>query len=494
MREREFLQQRYQAILASLGVILICAGALTLVPLALLLAYPQESGLAPAFLIPAAAQCFLGAVLWKYGYRREISLSLQEGGIVVTLSWFLVILFSAYPFMQVEGLDFSAAIFESASGWTSTGITVVDVGTAYRLTLFWRSFLQYVGGAGLAIIMLSALVGVTGVGISSAEGRSDQLLPQVHQSARLVLVMYITYAICGTLAYIFAGMPWFDAINHSLTAIATGGFSSITENFSAWNSLVIEWITIALMLLGNLSFVTAWFLFRGQFRQVFRNPEVRLLMVMLPLVIALLTVFTFLPVYGSVGPSLRHACFESVAVLTTTGLSTVSFDAWNSFGFVTMILLMIIGGGTCSTAGGIKQVRFYMVLKLIVWEIRRMCMPSKAILECSIWGTNRPVYIDDAMAKRCLLFVFLYLLTILIGTFILCACGLPFDRSLFEVASSITSMGFTSGITSAQMPLAAIWTEIVAMVLGRLELFVIFTTFIKIWHDLARMFHRTSYR
>ncbi|MDD3468416.1 MAG: TrkH family potassium uptake protein [Thermoguttaceae bacterium] len=474
--------------MASLGVILIFAGTLALVPLVLLLAYPQELRLATGFLIPATAQCGIGVALWKYGYRREISLSLQEGGIVVTLSWFTVVLFSAYPFMQAEGLNFSAAMFESASGWTSTGMTVVDVGTAYRLTLFWRSFLQYVGGAGLAIIMLSALVGVTGVGISSAEGRSDQLLPQVHQSARLVLVIYLVYAICGTLAYILAGMPWFDAINHSLTAVATGGFSSITNNFSAWHSLTIEWITIALMLLGNLSFVTAWFLFRGQFRQVFRNPEVRLLLVMLPLVIALLTIFTFRPVYGSIGSALRHACFESVAVLTTTGLSTVSFDSWNSFGFVTMLLLMIIGGGTCSTAGGIKQVRFYMILKLIVWEIRRMCLPQKTVLECSIWGTNRPVYIDDAMAKHCLLFVFLYLLTILIGTFILCACGLPFDRSLFEVTSSITSMGFTSGITSAQMPLAAIWTEIIAMILGRLELFVIFATFIKIWHDLGRMF------
>ena len=429
----------------------------------------------------------LGFLLRKLG-RTDISLTTQEGGIVVTLSWLCVVLFSAIPFMMVDQNGLTSAIFESASGWTTTGITVMDVAHMPHVMIFWRSFLQYLGGAGLAIIMLSALVGVVGVGITSAEGRRDQVLPQVHQSARLVLIMYVGYAVVGTLTYILAGMPWFDAINHAFTAVATGGFSSIPSDFSYWNSLLIEWITIVLMLLGNLSFVTAWALFRGKFRVVFRNAEVRLVLVLLPVAIGLLTYFTFLPVYSNFGTSLRHACFEATSVLTTTGLSTVPFETWNSFGIAMMMGLMLIGGGTCSTAGGIRQMRFVMILRLISREFRQLTGPKRAIVECVVSDGVRPFYVDDSAARHCLLFVLLYLCTVFCGSLILCTTGVSFEKSLFEISSAITSMGFTSGVTTLESPPIVLWTEIAAMLLGRLEIIVIFASFIRIRRDVPRMF------
>jgi trk system potassium uptake protein TrkH len=225
VREARYLTQRYAAVTAAVGRILVLAGAVILTPLLALLWFPAESTDAMAFVAPAACLGLLGAALWS-GFRRAAgrSITVQEGGVVVVVSWLVVMLFSAWPFCSVADLPFSAAFFESVSGWTTTGLSVVDVTQASRMLLLYRSVLQLAGGAGLAIIMMSAIVGPTGVGIPSAEGRSDQLVPQVRQSSRLVLKIYLCYAGLGYVAYVAAGMTPFDAVNHAFAAVSTGAF------------------------------------------------------------------------------------------------------------------------------------------------------------------------------------------------------------------------------------------------------------------------------
>ena len=231
MREKEYLKQRYAAILSSVGIIFLLSSAVMLTPLLVLLAYPEEATHALAFIFPAGCLALLGVALWRlFRFASNITLSIQEGGVIVLTSWVVVILFSTWPFASVSGLPFSMALFESVSGWTTTGLSVVDVTTTAQMILFWRSVIQLAGGAGLAIIMMSAIVGPTGVGISSAEGRSDQLVPNVRQSARLVLIIYSCYAVAGTLAYWMAGMSAFDAVNHAFAAVSTGGFSTRVES------------------------------------------------------------------------------------------------------------------------------------------------------------------------------------------------------------------------------------------------------------------------
>ena len=171
--------------------------------------------------------------------------------------------------------------------------------------------MQLAGGAGLAIIMMSAIVGPTGVGISSAEGRSDQLVPQVRQSARLVLMIYIGYAAAGTLAYWLAGMSLFDAVNHSFAAVSTGGFGTKPESIGHWDSPAVEAVSLPLMVLGNLSFVTAWLLWRGKFRFVARNGEVRLMAVIIPLAASAVFLFTCVEIYPHIGKSIRVARFRN---------------------------------------------------------------------------------------------------------------------------------------------------------------------------------------
>ena len=179
MREKEYLKQRYAAILSSVGMILLLAGGWMLAPLLVLFAYPEEATNALAFAGPAGCLCLVGLLLRKiFHLASNVTLSIQEGGVIVLISWVVVILFSAWPFMAVLRLPFSRAVFESVSGWTTTGLSVVDVTKVGPMILFWRSAMQLAGGAGLAIIMMSAIVGPTGVGVSTAEGRSDQLVPQ----------------------------------------------------------------------------------------------------------------------------------------------------------------------------------------------------------------------------------------------------------------------------------------------------------------------------
>jgi trk system potassium uptake protein TrkH len=495
VREKEYLSQRYAAILSSVGMILILSGGLMFTPLLCLVTYPEETAHALAFVLPAGCLSLLGIGLWRlFRCTPNVTLSVQEGGIIVLLSWIVVILFSAWPFISVLGLSFSRALFESVSGWTTTGLSVVDVKSAGALILFWRSVMQLAGGAGLAIIMMSAIMGPTGIGISSAEGRSDQLVPHVRQSARLVLFIYACYAAAGTLAYWTAGMSLFDAVNHAFAAVSTGGFSTRVESIGYWDSVAVEAVTLPLMLLGNLSFVTAWFLWRGKIRFVARNGEARLLAVIIPLSAAAMFLLTCQTLYPRLGKSMRVAVFETVTAITTTGFSTVGYRDWNAFGVFLLIVLMLIGGGTCSTAGGIKQFRVYLLWKLLLWDIRRSLMPRTAVLERPIWEGNRRVFVDDARVRQVVVFIFLYLVTYALGVMILCACGYSLGDSFFEFASAVGTVGLSVGVTSPQMSDAALWAEIFAMFLGRLEFIVVIVSLLKLGKDGRLMLTRSLRR
>jgi trk/ktr system potassium uptake protein len=484
LREKEYLKQHYAAILSSVGMILLLSGAVMLTPLFILITNPEEVAFASAFIIPAGGLGLLGITLQRvFRSASNISLSIQEGGIIVLLSWIVVILFSAWPFVPVLGLRFSRALFESVSGWTTTGLSVVDVTQAGRMILLWRSIIQLAGGAGLAIIMMSAIVGPTGVGISTAEGRSDQLVPNVRQSARLVMIIYTCYAAAGTLAYRVAGMSLFDAVNHAFAAVSTGGFSTRPESIGYWDSTAIEAVTLPLMLLGNMSFVTAWFLWRGKLRMVARNGEIRLMAVLIPLSTAAAFIFTCRALYPQIGKSLRVAVFETVSAITTTGFSTVGYGNWNAFGVFLLIVLMLIGGGTCSTAGGIKQFRVYLLWKLFFWDIRRSLMPRTAVMERPIWEGNSRVFVDDARVRQVAVFVFLYIVIYVLGVMLLCACGYGLSDALFEFASAIGTVGLSVGVTSAKMPDVALWAETLAMFLGRLEFIVVIVSLIKLVRD-----------
>ena len=347
--------------------------------------------------------------------------------------------------------------------------------------------MQLAGGAGLAIIMIAAIAGPVGPGLSTAEGRSEQLVPQVSKSAKIVVTIYAGYAVAGAIALWLAGMAPFDALNHAFAAISTGGFSTRPESIGYWSSGTVEAVVIVLMILGNLNFLTAYLLLQGKLKVVMRNGEVRIMAVLLPVSALICFWLVCGSLYATLDKQVRAAIFETVSALTTTGFSTVGYQNWNSIGFLLLITLMLIGGGTCSTAGGIKQYRIFVLFKSIVWDLRRALLPRTAVVENFVWRGEQQDFLNEARIRKVATFMVLYLMTYTLGAAVLAAQGYSLNESLFEFASAIGTVGLSIGITTASSPPLVLWTEACGMILGRLEFFVIIMGLVKILRDMSAM-------
>lgn len=481
------LGPRYRSILSTLGLVLALCGAIMLSPLVALWWWPTEGSLAFGFLVVALPLCVGGCALWRgLRPRRGPVLSIQEGGIIVLLSWVVVPLVSSLPLATALDLTVTQAVFESVSGWTTTGLSVVDVERAPRTILLWRSVMQLAGGAGIAIVLVTLAGGPLGPGVTAAEGRSDQLVPHVRRSARLVLALYAGYAAGGTAALRAAGMSWFDAVNHSFAAVSTGGFSTRAASVGAWDSPLVEGVVITLMVLGSTNFQIAYLALRGRFRSVLRNGEVRtagaLALVTIPLMVGLVTT----TLYAGAGKQVRVAVFEVMTALTTTGF-TISADALYRalppIGLFLLIPLMIVGGGTGSTAGGMKQLRVYILAKAVGWELRRRCAPRRAVVDASVWRGDERAPVSDREIVESAVFAAAYLALYGAGAGLLVAYGHDLQESLFEYASALGTVGLSVGVTAATAPAPVLWAEIAAMSLGRLEILIVLVALRKLLAD-----------
>jgi trk system potassium uptake protein TrkH len=490
VRQPEFLRQRYRAILAYTGLVALVIGAVLLTPLLLLPFYPGEMRLAWAFALPGLALAMPAFTLWRrLAPRPAASLTAQEGMVIVVLAWLLAILVGAVPFLAVSHLGLTQALFESTSGWTTAGLSVLDVERSSPLILLYRSIMQLAGGAGLAILMLSALAGPVGPGLSIAEGRSEQLLPHVRRSTRLVLTLYGGYVAAGIVALRLAGMSWFDAVNHAFAALSTGGFSTRAASIGAWDSPAVEGVIVVLMLLGTLNFLTAYTLLQGRWRAAARNSEVRQTLILI--VAAVLALFFGVTpgLYPALEERVRVALFNAVGALSTTGFATVDYRPWSGLGWWVLIVLMLVGGGTGSTAGGIKQYRIYVLVRGVIWEFRRRFLPRSAVTEPDVWHSDGRQFLDDTHLRQVGLFVFLYLAVYVLGSGILAAHGYPLADSLFEFASALSTVGISVGITAPGAPSGVLWTEIVGMILGRLEFYAVVVGLGKLLGDLPALRH-----
>lgn len=490
MRGNSALRRKYAAVSAYAGVAMMVAGAVLLFPLAALVAAPGEYRLAPAFLLPGLGSLLGGLVLYRAFRPEEEVLTLQEGSILVLVSWLVASLVGALPFMLAARMDFTHAVFESVSGWTTTGLSVVDVSEASRMVLLLRSTLQLVGGAGFAIIMVATLIGPAGTGVSGAEGRTDQLVPHVRQSARIVLLLYAGYTLAGVAGYALAGMSLFDAVNHSFCAVATGGFSTRAESIGYWDSPAIEAVSLPLMLLGNFNFLTAYLIVQGRFRTAFRSGELRLIAVVLPACCALLLILTARGLYGSLGKAVRVSVFEATSALTGTGFTVTTYRHWNGFGLLIIMMLMVVGGGVCSTSGALKQYRVFLLAKAVWWEIRRALLPQSAVVDEAVWRGEAKYRVSHEHLRQVAVFCCLYLAFLLAGALVLTAYGYPIDEALFEYASAQGTVGLSLGVTAPDSPLGVLWTQIAGMFLGRLEFFVVFIGLARIARDLPSLLPR----
>ena len=485
MQHRYDLGQKYRIIFGYIGLIEIIAGITILFPLVALIAYPEETNLAWGLLVPGLLLVIIGLFLWGQLKGLSPSLRLQDGSIIVVLSWLIAILIGTIPLMTIEGLHFSQAVFESTSGWTTTGLSVLDVSQTSHLILLYRSTMQLVGGAGFAIMALGAMIAPTGMAIATAEGRSEQLVPHIQHSAKLVLQIYTGYVCMGVLAFKAVGMNWFEAFNHAFAALSTGGFSTCTASIGDWDNPLIELVTIFLMLLGTLNFLTSYLFLTGKFKAVSRNSEIKFLIFMVPLCIVILLLGVTSHLTLPFNKALRIAIFSTITALSTSGFSTVSYTNWNSLGFLVLIVLMLIGGGMGATSGGIKQFRICALYRGVVWEVRRQLLPKLAVTEPDIWQGETRYFLGDYQLRRISMFVFMYLGVYLTGSTILCVYGYSLSDSLFEYASALSTVGLSVGVTDPNAPIGVLWTEIIGMFLGRLEIFPVLIGLIWIYRDIC---------
>lgn len=480
------LKLKYRLLLNYLGVVMMVNGLILLMPMIMLPFYKNEIYQAQYFLTPSIVVEILGFVLWFINKKvsSQVSLSLHEGGIIVVLSWIITCVISAIPFVLEGTLNFTQAMFEAVSGWTTTGLSVVDVTSTSHVFLFWRSVMQLFGGAGIAVIVLAAIIGPSGKGLYSAEGRSDLLLPNITKSAKLIMTIYLGYIFAGVVLYVIAGMPFFDAINHAIAALSTGGFSTVPGSIGEYNSIAIELITTVLMLAGTINFAAHYILLNGDFKRFIQLGEIKLMFFLLSIFIPLVSFFSLLSLYDNMSKVARVAFFELISALSTTGFSTVGYGDWNDFGILIMILLMLVGGETGSTAGGIKQYRIYVLYRSLLENIKGFVMPSKRIKEIEVNRPDGKVYLENEQINDVSNFVFIYMVIYFVGVMILTLNGYPLKEAMFEFASSLGTVGLSVGITSASAAPVVLWTETVGMFLGRLEILIIIYALTKVIKDI----------
>mgnify|MGYP000883480479 FL=1 len=478
------LKHRYRLVFGYIGNLFVFFPIILLLPLIYCFWNPELFLESLSFIV-AAVISFLFGMLFKITMKVKPGspITVQEGAIIVLFAWIFAIIFSAIPFIFGGYLNFTQAIFEATSGWTTTGLTLVDVSTILKTYLIWRSIIQFLGGAGFAIIMMSAILGPAGLGLYRAEGRMDNLVPNIRSSTRVIAGIYSSYALAGVLMYKFAGMDWFDSINHSLTALATGGFSTRLGSIGEFKSVTIEVITIVLMILGATGFGIHYTIWKRNFKAFWKNGEPKLMFLTLAFFTPLIMAGTLSKFYESSGTQFRHGLFQSVSAITGTGFSTVDFVPWNHFGLYLITLLMIFGGCMDSTSGGLKQYRLFALIKLLWMEIRMYFLPRDVVLKEEIWKGETKRYLDHIVVKEILLVFGLYFLTFAIGVGVISSYGHSLAFSAFEFASALSTVGLSTGITAPSAPLGLLWTQTFGMFVGRLEFLVVIFAVTKLLRD-----------
>ncbi|MCB7305114.1 TrkH family potassium uptake protein [Bariatricus massiliensis] len=461
-----------------IGAVAIVIGCILLVPLIMLIPFPQEIGEAKYFIIPGTLCIAAGYFLFhmreeKYKWKNYKN----KENIIVTLAWIMVILLSSVPFVLTGKYNFTQAIFECTSGYSTTGLSVVDVAKTSHIFLFFRSVMLFVGGIGLVLVVITVLSDRYGMKLFEAEGHSDKMVPNLLQSARVIFLIYSGYIAGGTVLYIAFGMNWFDAVNHAVAAISTGGFSTQAESIGYYHNTGIEVVTIVLMFLGGTNFMVHLALLKGKFRKVYTDCEFRFSLFVYPLSAVLLAVLAGYPAAKNMSEGVRMGLFQAVSAMSTTGFQTVdSFKSWSSPMIFIMIMLMMIGGGAGSTAGGIKQYRVSIAVKEIFWNLRKKIGNKRTIVPEKITRCGEPIEVDGQLYRSNMDFIFLYIIFMGIGTMIFTCFGYSVQDSMFEMASSLSTVGLSMGITGYDAHPLILWTSTIGMFLGRLEIYIVFIT------------------
>ena len=476
----------FPLIFSYLTMFMIVIGVIMMMPLISLFFDISEWQMSLNFLIPGLILIITGLSFQKFFKKFEKSqLARHQDAVLVVATWVIAILLSTIPLLLL-GYSFTHAAFEITSGYSTTGLSIVDVTQAPKLLLLYRSFLQFFGGVGFVLVLTSAISDKLGMRLYQAEGHNDRLVPNLVKSGRIIMRIYVFYILLGIFFYVIFGMPLFDAINHSISAVATGGFSTKAASIGYYQSLEIEIITMILMIFGGTNFFIHLLLFRRKFKDVFSHIELKVFGIIAFVSILFGTLSVMNQMNLAFGESLRISSFQLISAITGTGYQNIDgFIALPSVLFFLIILTMILGAGTGSTAGGIKQYRIGLMAKAQYWQIKDMLSHKKTVRTKFINRLGKKMVIEQEDITQNYMFITTYIVVLLLGSFMIMLHGHSFENSLFEFASTIGTVGLSVGILNASAPNVLLWTGTFGMFLGRLEFYVIFIAISKVVLDIT---------
>lgn len=462
-----------------LGLLLAIFGMTYVMPIACSLLY--RDGQLEQFVIAAVVSSAVGLLIAAATRRHARELKPRDGFLLVTLSWVLMSLSAAIPLMlTLPGLSFTDAYFETMSGLTTTGSTVLSgLDQLPPSVNLWRHALHWLGGLGIIVLAVAILplLGVGGMQLIKAEMpgpvKDEKLTPRITETAKALWLAYMVITVAGILALRACGMSWFDAICHAFSAVALGGFSTHDISIEFFDSRAIEAVLIALMVIASLSFARHFLALRRlSLRPYAQDPEAKAVVLFLTVSTIGITILLYASgTYSSAGTALRHAAFNVVSMATTTGFVSQDYEAWPVFAPIWMLFLSCIVCSTGSTGGGIKMFRTLLLAGQAGRELKLLVHPN-AIWPVRIGGKSIPERVGDSV----LAFIFLYFATVATLTFVLLLTGLDFTSSFGAIVSSINNAGPGLGkvgpsTTYQSLTDVQTWVCTIAMLLGRLEIF-----------------------
>jgi len=464
--------------LNNIGKLMILIGLLITVPILVIPFYPQDFQYLGAFLFPAGVSIVLGSLI-GYVFRRsnediKFQYTSTDGSLTVLFAWFYGFLIGAVPFILSGQLDILQGLYESVSGWTTTGLSVMDVAVTPPIFLFFRSFMQFCGGVGFILMMIMIIQGKDSMSLYNAEGHPDRLMPNIKKTAQVIFNMYSFFLVIGTSVYILLGMPALDSLLHTMSALSTGGFSTEPDSIGAYQSASIEAFTILLMIIGTTNFAVLLLLTKRKFRQIIKVSELRFFTILLLIFVPVITLSLSYNLYLGLGESFRHSIFNVISALSTSGFSTMSYEPWPAASIGVMIILMSIGGGLGSTAGGIKLTRVYLMIRVLGFNIHKRVSSQRRINSAYYNSAQGKRAIDQDLISDTVGFIAFYLMILMTGGLLITwTSGATLTQAMFEFASSLGTVGLSIGLTGPNTDGGTLIIQMFGMILGRLEIFII---------------------
>ena len=416
--------------------------------------------------------------------EKNAEIKKRDGYLIVVSGWLCMTFFGTLPYLLTDSIpSFTDAFFETMSGFTTTGSTILDeIESLPKSILFWRSMTQWIGGMGIIVLTIAILplLGIGGMELFVAEApgpTKDKIHPRIKETAKRLWIIYFSLTALETVVLMFFGLSFFDAINHSLTTTSTGGFSTKQESIAAFQNPFVEAVIVIFMFLAGTNFTMIYFGLKMKFRKIVNNDEFKWYLSAVFVLILLLSFYRTHTSSSDFIHAFREISFQVVSIITTTGYATADYTLWGSFLTFIFFLFLFSGASAGSTSGGIKIVRIILLIKNGLLEFKRRLHP-KAVIPVML---NKQV-ISSTVTYNLLAFIFLYLFVFTLGSISLSFLGVDMLTSISAVASAVGNVG--PGIADvgpsssfSQLPTSAKWILSLLMLMGRLELFTVCVLF-----------------